>query len=178
LVLPPIAKFFEKLLAMQITTFLNLNNILFAGQHGFRNGHSCETALHELISLVNVNRYKRLISLLLFIDLRKAFDLVDSRLLLRKLFHYGFDASALNLLANYFTDEFQTVKYDKKRSPLMSIKLSVPQGSVLGPLFFLIFINDLAFISELVCKMFADDTTLVDADEHLETLIRRFKKKN
>jgi hypothetical protein len=59
----------------------------------------------------------------------------------------------------------------------MSIKLGVPQGNVLGPLFFLIFINDLAFISELVCKMFADDTTLVDADEHLETLIRRFKKK-
>jgi hypothetical protein len=58
----------------------------------------------------------------------------------------------------------------------MSIKLGVPQGSVLGPLFFLIFINDLAFISELVCKMFADDTTLVDADEHLETLIRRLKK--
>jgi hypothetical protein len=99
-VLPPIAKIFEKLLAMQITTFLNLNKNTFAGQHGFRNGHSCETALHELISLVKINRDKRLISLLLFIDFRKAFDLVDSRLLLRKLFHYGFDASALNLIAN------------------------------------------------------------------------------
>ena len=71
-VLPPIAKIFEKLLAAQITIYLKLNNILFTGQHGFRNGHSCETALHELISDLNLNRDKRLISLLLFIDFRKA----------------------------------------------------------------------------------------------------------
>jgi hypothetical protein len=103
-VLPPIAKFFEKILATQISIYLSLNNILFAGQHGFRNGHSCETALHELISDLNKNRDSRLINLLLFIDFRKAFDLVDARKLLRKLFHYGFDKTALNLIANYFTD--------------------------------------------------------------------------
>ena len=139
-VLPPIAKIFEKILAMQITIYLKLNNILFSGQHGFRNGHSCETALH-----------KQLINLLLFIDFRKAFDLIDSRLLLRKLFHYGFDTSALNLIANYFTDRFQTVKFNNKKSNLMSLNLGVPQGSVLGPLFFLLFINNLAFIFELYC---------------------------
>ena len=105
---------------------------MFEGQHGFRNGHSCETALHELISELNKNKNKTLISLLLFIDFRKAFDLVDSKKLLRKLFHYGFDKSALDLIANYFTDRFQTIKYDKKRSPLMSINLGVHQGSVLG----------------------------------------------
>jgi len=176
-VLPPIAKIFEKILAMQITIYLKLNNILFSGQHGFRNGHSCETALHELISKINLNRDKRLINLLLFIDFRKAFDLVDSRLLLRKLFHYGFDTSALNLIANYFTDRFQTVKFNNKKSNLMSINLGVPQGSVLGPLFFLLFINDLAFILELYCKMFADDTTLLDADSQLDILISRFKKR-
>ena len=70
--LPPIAKIIEKLLATQITIYLKLNNILFAGQHGFRNGHSCETALHELISDLNLKRDKRLISLLLLIDFRKA----------------------------------------------------------------------------------------------------------
>ena len=112
-------KIFEKLLAAQITIYLKLNNILFTGQHGFRNGHSCETALHELISDLNLNRDKRLISLLLFIDFRKAFDLVDSRKLLRKLFHYGFDNSALNLIANYFTDRFQGVKFNRKLSSLM-----------------------------------------------------------
>ena len=93
-----------------------------------------------------------------------------------KLFHYGFDNSALDLISNYFTDRFQTVKYDKKKSPFMSINLGVPQGSVLGPLFFLIFINDLAFTMKLKCKMFADDTTLYDSDKDLQTLLNRFTK--
>jgi hypothetical protein len=97
---------------MQISIYLNLNNILFSGQHGFRNGHSCETALHELISYLNENRNSRAISLLLFIDFRKAFDLVDSKKLLRKLFHYGFDNSALDVIANYFNDRHQSVKYE------------------------------------------------------------------
>ena len=141
-VLPPIAKIFEKLLAHQITIYLKLNNILFAGQHGFRNDHSCETALHELISDLKLNRDNRLISLLLFIDFRKAFDLEVSRKLLRKLFHYGFDNSALNLIANYFADRFQRVKFNRKLPSLMSLKLGVPQGNVLGPLFFLLMIND------------------------------------
>ena len=116
---------------MQITIYANLNGLFFSGQHGFRNGHSCETALHELISYLN-ERNKRLISLLLFVDDRKAFDLVDTRLLLRKLFHYGFDNSALNLIANFFTDRFQTVKYNKVKSPLMDLNLGVPQGSDLS----------------------------------------------
>ena len=175
-VLPPIAKIFEKILAMQITIYFNMNGLSFEGQHGFRKNHSCETALHEIISNLNENRNKRLTTLLLFIDFRKAFDLVDSRKLLRKLFHYGFDNSALNLISNYLTDRFQSVKYDKIISPLMSISLGVPQGSVLGPLFFLIFINDLAFILDLECKMFADDTTLYISDKDLDTLIKRFVK--
>jgi hypothetical protein len=122
-VLPPI-------LAIQISIYLNLNNILYSGQHGFRNGHSCETALHELISYLNENRNKRAISLLLFIDFRKAFDLVDSEKLLRKLFHYGFDNLAIEILKNYFKDRHQSVKYDKKLFPLMDVLLGVPQDSV------------------------------------------------
>ncbi len=113
----------------------------------------------------------------LFIDFRKAFDLVDSKKLLRKLFHYGFDNSALDMIANYFTDRHQSVKYENKMSPLMAILLGVPQGSVLGPLFFLLMINDLAYILELMCKLFADDTTLGDVDKDLSTLINRFVNK-
>ena len=174
-VLPSIAKLFEKILAYQIIIFLNVNNLLFKGQHGFRSHHSCETALHELLSEINTIRDKRLICLLLFIDFRKAFDLVDSSKLIRKLFHLGFDNNALELIKNYFEDREQTVKFNNKNSTFQSINLGVPQGSVLGPLFFLIFINDLAFILDLMCKMFADDTTLYDKNSDLDSLIRKFK---
>ena len=81
------------------------------------------------------------------------------------------------VIANYFSDRYQSVKYDKKMSPLLKILLGVPHGSVLGPLFFLIMINDLAFIIDLLCKLFADDTTLGDADKDLNTLINRFVEK-
>jgi len=81
------------------------------------------------------------------------------------------------VIANYFSDRYQSVKYDKKMSPLLKILLGVPQGSVLGLLFSLIMINDLAFIIDLLCKLFADDTTLGDADKDLNTLINRFVEK-
>jgi hypothetical protein len=114
----------------------------------------------------------------MYYDFRKAYDLVDSRKLLRKLFHYGLDNSALNLIANYFSDRYQGVKFNRKLSALMSIRLGVPQVSVLGPLFFLPMINDLAFILELACKMFADDTILYDADMDLNIFLNRFLSKN
>ena len=176
-VLPPVAKIFEKILATQIIIYLNINKILFNGQHGFRSGHSCETALHELLSDLNKIKDKRLIALLLFIDFRKAFDLVDASKLLHKLFHYGFDNNSLDLIANYFSQRSQTVKFNNSNSSFESINLGVPQGSVLGPLFFLLFINDLAYIIELICKMFADDTTLYESDQNIEVLISKFKKK-
>ena len=97
--------------------------------------------------------------LALFIDFKKAFDLIDPELLFLKLFHYGFDNDALALIENYFRDRQQQVKFRGTSSLFADIKLGVPQGSVLGPLFFLIFINDLPFLLELLCKLFADDTT-------------------
>ena len=81
------------------------------------------------------------------------------------------------LIANYFSNRAQTVKYNNVLSPYEPINLGVPQGSVLGPLFFLIFINDLAFITELNCKMFADDTTLYMEHENIDRLISIFKIK-
>ena len=115
-VLPPITKIFEKILSMQIIEYLNENSILFKGQHGFRNGHSCETALHEIITEINDIRNKNQIGVLLFIDFRKAFDLVDSTLLIEKMKHYNFDKKALNLIENYFTNRYQRVKIDQSLS--------------------------------------------------------------
>ena len=136
------------MLAEQIVHYLNKHSILSTGQHGFRPGHSCETALHQLVSDLNTIRDSKLIAMLLFIDFRKAFDLVDSNLLTLKLFHYGFSNEALDLIKDYFNDRQQQTKTGKSTSQFAPISLGVPQGSVLGPLFFLLFINDLAFYLE------------------------------
>ena len=96
---------------------------------------------------------------------------------MRKLHHYGFDNLAFNLIANYLCDRFQTVKYENQKFTLLSINLGVPQGSILGPLFYLIFLNDLVFLVDLNCNMFADDTTLSESDSNTSNLISKFKKK-
>jgi hypothetical protein len=176
-ILPPIAKLFEKLIHKQILAFLDSNNFITNDQHGFRANHSCETALHEIISKINNIKSKRLIGLLLFIDFKKAFDTVDSRLLILKLKFYGFSDSAINLIRNYFENRKQLVKIDGCISDTLGIKLGVPQGSVLGPLLFLIFINDIVrYLNDLEVKLFADDTTIIKTDNDLTTLLAIFHK--
>ncbi|CAF0787720.1 unnamed protein product [Brachionus calyciflorus] len=153
-VLLPFSKLFEKLLS---------NN-----QHGFRGDHSCETALHEVLSDINSIRSSREIGLYLFIDLIKAFDTVNSTILpLEKMKFYGFGQKALQL----------RVIYAQHLSDSENIKLGVPQRSILGPLFFLIFINDLEFyLNEFKCKFFADDTTLSLVDTVFNQLLKRFNQ--
>jgi hypothetical protein len=144
-------------------------------QHGFRKNHSCESALHELISDINKARNKKLITMLLFIDFKKAFDTVDSSLLLTKLFHYGFNTSSLLLIANYFSNRQQKTKIDNLTSNSNPILLGVPQGSILGPIFFLIYINDLIFFTKNVfAKLFADDTTLYQFCNNIDDLYKDF----
>jgi len=176
-VLAPLAKVFEKIVNEQVLDYLDRHSILFNGQHGFRKGHSCETALQELLSDINAARDKRLITMLLMIDYRKAFDCVDSNLLLLKLFQYGFSNNALDLIASYFKDRQQQTKLNGRISSPSPIKFGVPQGSVLGPLFFLIFINDLAFLLDnLSSKLFADDTTIYKSGPELNALLTAFQQ--
>lgn len=176
-ILPPVAKLFEKLIHKQILGYLDKNNILSDDQHGFRANHSCESALHEIITEINKIKSKRLIGLLLFIDFKKAFDTIDSQILLIKLKKYGFSKSALNLIKSYFDNRVQTVKIDENTSDPLEIKLGVPQGSVLGPLLFLIFINDIVnYLKDFIVKLFADDTTILQTDTNLECLLTNFNQ--
>ena len=107
-------------------------SLFFKAQHGFGNGFSCETALH-FISDQNKVFDKKMISVVLYIDFRKAFDLVNSTCLLRKLFHYSFCNDALLLLQDYLSDRRQIVK--RVKSEEVGINIGVPQGSIIGHLF-------------------------------------------
>jgi hypothetical protein len=119
---------------------------------------------------------KKKINLLLFIDFKKAFDMVDPKLLLYKLLNYGFSNDAIKLLEDYFLNRQQFTKLGDIYSDLVCIILGVPQGSVLGPLLFIIFINDLPdSLIDILTKLFADDTTLVFSHSDLDVCVSMYK---
>merc|ERR1711942_456857 len=109
-----------------------------------------------------------------FIDLKKAFDTVDHRLLLAKLSHYGVRGGALGLLESYLGGRSQYVVYGGHESERGQVECGVPQGSVLGPLFFLIYVNDMVRACRgLELVLFADDTNIFAEDKNLESLFGR-----
>jgi hypothetical protein len=112
----------------------------------------------------------------LFIDFKKAFDLVDRKLLLRKLGHYGFDNRAIHLLGSYLENRTQITRVESVESePFELNEIKLPQGSILGPLLFLIFINDLSYVLKIKKYLFADDTTIYHASSHFPSLPDSFK---
>ena len=161
-VLPAMSKVFEKVMFTQLYDYFTVNNILYRSQYGFRQGHNTELAALENIDRVVDCLESGKIPINIFLDLSKAFDTLDHRLLLHKLSHYGIRNKALNLCASYLTDRKQCVNYDGYFSNLLNISTGVPQGSILGPLFFLIYLNDFdRSTNKFRFITYADDTTLV-----------------
>jgi hypothetical protein len=166
--LPVLSQVFERLLQGRLLEFLDHQGVVIPGQYGFRSGHSTAMAVMNMVERVREAWRKKIVALGVFIDLKKAFDTVDHRILLAKLEHYGVRGEALGLLESYLRDRSQYVVYNRGESGRRGLECRVPQGSVLGPLFFLFYVNDMARTTvELGFVLFADDTNLFADDMYL-----------
>ena len=151
--------------------FLELHNILFLNQFGFRKFHSTSHSLVEITEEIKESIDNGKYGCGIFIDLKKAFDTVNHKILLSKLEHYGIRGSLLKWFESYLTNRTQYVFLNGVSSDTMSMSCGVPQGSVLGPLLFLLYINDLPNISDkLKFFLFADDTNIYYESDNLKSL--------
>ena len=160
-ILPSISKIFEKVIYIQLYDYFTDNDLFSHSQYGFRSNHSTELAVLEVIDRIILDMDKGKLPVNIYLDLSKAFDTLDFNILLDKLRHYGIKGNENKRFENYLQNRQQFVVWDSSTSDLKTIKTGVPQGSVLGPLLFLIYLNDTSNASELFNFIsYADDSTL------------------
>ena len=159
--LPVFSKLFERVIFNQLHDHFNFHNLYFNSQYGFRKKHSTEFAVLELLDKTIKYMNSGDVPISIFLDLSKAFDTLDHDILLAKLSYYGVKSTALSLFKSYLSNRKQYVEYLNTTSNFTDIKTGVPQGSILGPLLFIIYINDFPSASKIFSLiMYADDTTL------------------
>ena len=166
-------KILEKIMHARLYNYLNSNNLLYSYQFGFRRNHSTGLALIDVVDQIyqSLDNHEKVIGI--YLDLQKAFDTVDHTILLAKLYHYGIRGNVYEWFKDYLSDRKQYVCISGINSELGNISCGVPQGSVLGPLLFLVYVNDIGYsVPNTTCtvKLFADDTNLFISRESVDDL--------
>ena len=175
--LASISKVYEKLMHSRIINFLDSNNSLYDMQYGFRSGRSCEHALLKAQHILLESLSKKQISLLLLIDFSKAFDMVEHTILLRKLEHYGIRGLALKWMTSYLNNRSQFVSLSGVNSSIKHMQYGVPQGSILGPLLFIIYINDLPNIfNRAKFILYADDANIIINGANIADIVQQLNE--
>ena len=170
-ILPMFSKVFERLMYDRLISFIDEHNILYKYQFGFRQGHGTDLALITLIDKISREVDEGNNVLGVFLDFTKAFDTVDHQILLNKLELYGVRGVAHKWITNYLKDRKQYVCLNEIKSNLCAVTCGVPQGSILGPLLYLIYVNDIVNISSVIPILFADDTNIFLTGKNIGNLM-------
>jgi hypothetical protein len=174
-----ITKIFENILHKKIYQFVEKTKIISENQYGFRAKHSTLDCLENITNYIHEAIDDKLECAAIIMDLQKAFELVNRATLLKKLENMGFRGQTQNLLQNYFENRKQLTKCNQTLSELTKIDQGIPQGSCLGPLFFILYINDIHQIkreinTEIYC--YADDTTILFKSDNNQNLEKEINK--
>ena len=170
--LPCFSKILERLVYERCISYIENHKILNEKQFGFRSKHSTCMAIAQLVDKIHNAVEKNEITIGIFLDLSKAFDTIDHTILLHKLEHYGFRGIVLDWFKSYLTNRTQYVFYNDCNSSIKEIICGVPQGSILGPLLFILYVNDITYTSNVLdFILFADDTTITYSHKDINSNI-------
>ena len=172
--LPAFSKIIEKLVASRVVKYFNQHNLFYKHQYGLRTKHSTiHPILHFINHITNENDISgKNITAAIFLDLSKEFDTISHNILLKKITFYGIRGVANKWFENYLKNRKQYLEIYETQSDLLDINCGIPQGSILGPILFLIYINDIGNSNKLNLLSFADDTTVYLSGQNYTHLIR------